>query len=136
MTYTHPDAQTMIIAETLKAMGYYIEDRGDDLCLVKSVDETTGYCFQYIHDKGWEFELLAICKQEPEFLGTYEDNVYQVILEMALELDRENIRSEAYELGREDMRWEAQSDFEQAYWGYLDGAKSDFDPSIYGQRED
>ena len=136
MQYANPAVQAMIISETLQTMGYYVENHDNGARLIKIINDDTAYCFQVDHDKGWEFELLAFCKQTPEFLGTYEDNVYKKVLEMALELDRNNVRSEAYEQGREDMRWEAQSDFEQAYWEYLDGAESDFDPSIYGQRED
>lgn len=134
MQYTDPAVQAMIISETLQAMGYCADNHDNGARLIKIVNDDTAYCFQVTHDKGWEFELLAICKQEPEFLGTYEDDVYKKVLKMALEMDRYNVHSEAYEQGREDMRWGAQSDFEQAYWGYLDGAESDFDPAIYGQR--
>ena len=68
-------------------------------------------------------------------LGSWGDNAAREIIKWAIEIDRQQVRTEAYEEGAEDMKWTAQRDFEDAYWEYLDGAESDFDPSIYGQRE-
>lgn len=132
MAHTDIVVQQAIITETLVALGY--NDQADRL--VKIVNHEVAYCFQNVPGEGWQFELLTICKQHPEHLGTWEEDAYKVILEKALELDRYNVSTESYDEGAEDMRWEAQRDFENAFWDHMDGAESDFDPAIYGERED
>lgn len=131
MAYTDIAVQQAIITEALVALGYYEQaDR-----LVKIVPGEVAYSFRNVPGQGWEFELLTICKQHPEHLGTWEDDVYKAILEKAIELDRYNVHSQAYDEGAEDMKWQAQREFESAYWDHMDGAESDFDPAIYGERE-
>ena len=131
MAYTDITVQQAIITETLAALGYQVQaDK-----FVKVINDEVAYCFQNVPGEGWQFELLAICKQTPEHLGTWESDVYKTILDKAVELDRSNVRDQAYDEGAEDMKWEAQREFESAFWDHMDGAESDFDPAIYGNRE-
>lgn len=132
MAYTDIAIQQAIITEALVALGYN-EQAGK---FVKIVNHEVAYCFKNVPGQGWEYELLSICKQPTEYLGTWEEDAYKVILDKAIELDRSNVSTESYEEGAEDAKWAAQRDFEQAYWDHMDGAESDFDPAIYGERED
>ena len=132
----HLSAQIAIIEETLTALGYRKEGTAEFPKFVKIANSDTGHAFYRGQDGLWAHELLTpVCGQRPMILGSWGDNAAREIIEWAIEIDRQQVRTEAYEEGAEDMKWTAQRDFEDAYWEYLDGAESDFDPSIYGQRE-
>src|SRR5699024_9631671 len=132
MAYTDITIQQAIITETLAALGY--QAQADKF--VQAINDEVAYCFQNVPGEGWQVELMAICPWTAEQLSTWEDDVYKKILEVAVELDRSNVRDQAYDEGAEDMKWEAQREFESAFWDHMDGAESDFEPAIYGQRED
>lgn len=132
----HVSAQSAIIEETLTALGYYKEGTAEFPKFVKITSSDTGHAFYRGQDGRWRHELLtSVCGQQPTILGGWGANPALKIINWAIEIDRYRVSTRAYEEGAEDMKWTAQRDFEDAYWEYLDGAESDFDPSIYGQRE-
>lgn len=132
----HVSAQSAIIEETLTALGYHKEGTAEFPKFVKITSSDTGHAFYRGQDGRWRHELLtSVCGQQPTILGGWGANPALKIINWAIEIDRYRVSTKAYEEGAEDMKWTAQRDFEDAYWEYPDGAESDFDPSIYGQRE-
>lgn len=130
--------QAMVIVEGLKAMGYSREDSMEHISMVEQ-DSTLEvvHCVRIYADGAVTSENLAVCKQPEEFIGNIKhEGIFSAVLKDAHERKMDHARAEGFFEGRENMKWEAQADFEQAFWEYQDGEPSNFEPRIYGDPED
>lgn len=127
---------TLTLDTLFTAHGYYGINTAEGRHYIENSGVAQGTAYSYhIHTSGLvEFELLTICTQHRHEVCNISTPAGMTTL--IHELIDHKVKAAAETAANEAMvegMLQAQSEFEQGYWEYLDGGEAEFDPTFYDE---